>query len=78
MPQNFTTSIRFEGRRHLAVVVPMTRSNGLHFEVNIPGFPRFWLRWGTSDKYELVKPGDAKIPDGLLLAVSDAIEAAQG
>ena len=73
---NFTTAVSFEGRRHLAVIVPTMRGNGMHYEVNIPGFPRFWLRWGATDKYELVKPADAKIPDGLILALSDAIEAA--
>jgi hypothetical protein len=75
LAQNFTTPIPFEGRSHLAVIVPTMRGNGMHYEVNIPGFPRFWLRWGPTDKYELVKPADAKIPEGLLLAVSDAIEA---
>lgn len=74
LAQNFTTPIAFEGRSYLAVIVPSMRGNGMHYEVNIPGFPRFWLRWGASDKYELAKPADAKVPDGLLLAVSDAIE----
>jgi hypothetical protein len=47
----------------------------MHYEVNIPGFPRFWVRWGVTDKYELVRPKDARLPDALVLAVSDAIEA---
>jgi hypothetical protein len=53
------------------------RGNGMHYEVNIPGFPRFWVRWGATDKYELVRPADAKLPDALVLAVSDAIEATE-
>ncbi len=46
----------------------------MHYEINIAGIPRFWLRWGPSDKYELVRPKDAAIPDGLILAVSDLLE----
>jgi hypothetical protein len=75
---NFTTSIPFNGQTLLAVLVPTLRGNGMHYEVNIPGFPRFWVRWGVTDKYEVVKPADVKIPDTLVLAVSDAIEAAEG
>jgi hypothetical protein len=60
---------------HLAVIVPSMRGNGMHYEVNIPGFPRFWVRWGVTYKYELVRPDDAKLSDALVLAVSDAIEA---
>ena len=77
MAQNFTTPVSVDGRTHLAVIVPSMRGNGMHYEVNIPGFPRFWVRWGATDKYELVRPTDAKLPDALILAVSDAIEAAE-
>lgn len=72
--QNFTASVSYDGRSLLAVVVPSMRGNGMHYEINIAGIPRFWLRWGPSDKYELVRPKDAAIPDGLILAVSDLLE----
>ena len=75
---NFTTSVSFDGNTLLAVVIPTMRGNGMHYEVNIPGFPRFWVRWGATDKYEVVKPVDVKLPDTLVLTVSDAIEKAQG
>ena len=75
MAQNFTTRIPFEGKSHLAVIVPTLRRNGMHYEVNIAGFPRFWVRWGAMERYEVVRPADAKLPDMLVLAVSDAIEA---
>lgn len=74
MAQNFSTPIAFEGRTLLAVINPSMRGNGMHYEVNVPGYPRFWVRWGVSDKYELVKPTDINLPDALILAVSDAIE----
>lgn len=75
---NFTTPISFDGRTLLATLVPSMRGNGMHYEVNIPGYPRFWVRWGVTDRYEVVKPTDVKLPDALVLAVSDAIEAAGG
>lgn len=77
MAHNFTTSIPFDGRYLLAVMVPTMRGNGMHYEINVPGFPRFWVRWGAMERYEVVRPLDAKLPDALVLAVSDAIEAAE-
>ncbi len=77
MAHNFTAPVSFEGKSLLAVIVPTMRGNGMHYEVNIPGYSRFWVRWGALDRYELVRPADAKVPDGLVLAVSDVIEASQ-
>jgi hypothetical protein len=75
MAQNFSTAISFDGKTLLAVVVPTLRRNGMHYEVNIAGFPRFWMRWGPMERFEVVRPADAQLPDALVLAVSDAIEA---
>lgn len=77
MAQNFTTPVSFDGKTLLAVVVPTMRSNGMHYEVNVPGYPRFWMHWGVMDRYELVRPRDVQLPDALVLAVSDAIEKAE-
>ena len=77
MAQNFTASVSFEGKTVLAVIVPTLRRNGMHYEVNIQGQPRFWMHWGAMDRYEVVKPLDVKLPDALILAVSDAIEKTQ-
>lgn len=74
MAQNFTTNISYEGALLQAVILPNMRRNGMHFEVNISGFPRFWLRWGAMDRYEVSRPAGVVVPDGLVLAVSDAIE----
>ena len=77
MAQNFSTAISFDGNTLLAIVIPTLRRNGMHYEVNIPGYPRFWMRWGAMERYEVVRPADARLPDELVLAVSDAIEARQ-
>lgn len=74
MATNFTANIPFEGRLLQAVILPSLRRNGMHYEVNIPGFPRFWLRWGAMDRFEISRPAGVQVPDALVLAVSDAIE----
>lgn len=74
MAQNFSTAVSYGGQTLLAVVVPTLRRNGMHYEVNIAGYPRFWMRWGAMERYEVVRPVDAALPDELVLAVSDAIE----
>ncbi len=74
MPQNFTTTIPYDGRILSAVILPALRKNGMHYEVNISGYPRFFMKWSELDRFDII-PGDApNIPDGLVLAVSDAIE----
>ena len=77
MAQNFSTAISYNGKTLLTIVIPTLRRNGMHYEVNMPGYPRFWMRWGPMERYEVVRPADAKLPDELVLAVSDAIEARQ-
>jgi hypothetical protein len=74
MAGNFSTTVNFEGKAHLAIIVPSHRRNGMHYEVNITGFPRFWMHWGAMDRFEVVRPAEIKLPDALVLAVSDAIE----
>ena len=74
MAQNFTTNISYEGDLLQAVILPNMRRNGMHYEVNISGFPRFWLHWGAMDRYEISRPAGVSVPDELVLAVSDAIE----
>lgn len=74
MAGNFSTTVVFEGKSHLAIIVPSHRRDGMHYEVNITGFQRFWMHWGVMDRFEVVRPKDAPLPDSLVLAVSDAIE----
>ncbi len=78
MAHNFSAPVPFEGKTLLAVILPTLRGNGMHYEVNIPGYPRFWVRWGALDRYELVRPADTKLPEALVLAVSDVIESNGG
>jgi len=58
----------------LAVIVPALRRDGMHYEVNIKGYPRFYMTWTAMDRYDVVAPAP-KLPYALVLAVSDAIEA---
>lgn len=74
MAGNFSTTVVFEGKPHLAIIVPSHRRDGMHYEVNITGFSRFWMHWGVMDRFEVVRPRDVTLPDSLVLAVSDAIE----
>jgi hypothetical protein len=75
MAQNFTQRIHFDGRTALAVIVPSLKRDGMSYEVNVQGFPRFLMAWSALDRYDVVGRRDARIPDSLVLAVSDAIEA---
>jgi hypothetical protein len=72
--QNFTAQIHFEGKPLHVAVLPKMRPDGMHYEVNVPGFPRFFMRWGVADRFEAVGSAAREIPDSLMLAVSDAIE----
>lgn len=74
MPQNFSTRITYDNQTVLAVVIPQMRKNGMYYEVNIKGFPRFYMTWSPMDRYDIVPQEGLKLPYNLVLAVSDAIE----
>ncbi len=57
----------------LAVIVPQLRRNGMYYEVNIKGYPRFFMNWSALGRFDIVDE-DKNIPYELLLAVSDTIE----
>ncbi|MBL7683723.1 MAG: hypothetical protein JNK00_10225 [Flavipsychrobacter sp.] len=73
MAGNFTKRIRFNGKTALAVIIPQFRDNGIYYEVNIQGYPRFNMRWSSLDRYDIASEG-YNLPYELILAVSDAIE----
>ena len=75
MATNFSTHINVDGKQLLAVIVPQLRKNGMHYEVNIKGYPRFFMLWSSLDRYDVAKQEGLKLPYNLVLAVSDAIEA---
>jgi hypothetical protein len=74
MPANFTRELFFDGKKVLAVIVPALRRNGMHYEINIQGFPRFFMAWSPLGRYDVVNGKEYRLPDSLVLAVSDAIE----
>ena len=76
MPLAFTTILSFDGRTAQASILPSLRRNGMHYEVNVQGFPRFFMRWTELGRYDILPhtEGAEKLPYALILAASDAIE----
>lgn len=74
MAHNFSKQLTVDGKNLLAIIVPELRKDGMYYEVNIKGFPRFKMSWSALGRYDIVEPNDA-IPYNVLLVVSDIIEA---
>ena len=74
MPQNFTSTLRYNGQNLALIILPALRRNGMHYEINIPGYPRFFMKWSELDRYDIVNGQELKVPDGLIIQVSDIIE----
>ena len=74
MAQNFTTTIHHNGNALLAVIIPALRKDGMHYEVNIPGLPRFYMKWSVLDRFDIIPEEGIDIPNTVVLEVSDAIE----
>lgn len=74
MAHNFTTTIHYDGKAAHAVILPAMRKNGMHYEVNIGGYPRFFMKWTELDRYDVINSKGLNLPAALVLAVSDAIE----
>lgn len=74
MKQNFTTRVRYDGKTVPATIIPQHRKDGMYYEVNIPGFERFYMRWSALDRFEVMPQAGLSLPDSLVLAVSDSIE----
>ncbi len=75
MRKNFSVELNYDGKKTLAVVLTEVRSNGRYFEVNIKGFPRFFMTWSELGRYDVVAREGLQLPYNLVLAVSDALEA---
>lgn len=75
MAGNFTQRVTYNGTSVLAVIVPQLRKDGMYYEVNIAGFPRFYMTWSALERYDVTGDETQSIPYELQLAVSDAIEA---
>ena len=76
MAQSFSKQIVYDKITLLAVIVPQLRKNGMYYEVNIKGYPRFYMCWSALGRYDIVGE-DGSIPYALVLAVSDIIEQQQ-
>ncbi len=46
----------------------------MHYEVNIKGYPRFYMLWSPLGRYDIVKQEGINLPYNLVLAISDIIE----
>lgn len=79
MPAAFTTILISDGRSYPASILPAMRRNGMHYEVNVQGFPRFFMRWTELGRFDIL-PGEESgaVPYDLVLAASDAIEKQTG
>ncbi len=74
---NFSKELVFDKKNMLAVIVPQLRKDGMYYEVNIKGYPRFYMRWSELGRYDVVDE-DHGLPYQLILAVSDVIESKRG
>ncbi len=74
MRQNFKTRVNYDKTNVQVVIVPEHRKDGMYYEVNIPGFDRFFMSWSPLGRYDMVPQEDLSLPYDLVLAVSDAIE----
>lgn len=76
MAGNFIAPINLDGKDMVAAILRETRKDGVYYEVNINGFPRFYMKWSALGRYDIIQANGIIIPYTVLLAVSDAIEAA--
>jgi hypothetical protein len=74
VPQSFSKQLVFDKKNLLAVIIPQLRKNGMYYEVNIKGYPRFFMSWSPLGRYDITPEHKADIPYQLVLAVSDIIE----
>jgi hypothetical protein len=70
---SFSKQVIFDKKTVLAVVVPQLRKDGMYYEVNIKGYPRFFMKWSELGRYDVVNGEEYKLPYQMVLAVSDII-----
>lgn len=74
MPENITRSILYERKLLHVAIIPQLRKNGMHYEINIKGYPRFYMKWSALGRYDALDAEALKLPYQLVLAVSDVLE----
>lgn len=74
MAHNFSKQFVVDGTNLLAVIIPELRKDGMYYEVNIKGYPRFRMAWSALGRFDITGEGTS-VPYNIVLAVSDIIEA---
>lgn len=74
MPNSFSRQVVYEKQTLLVVVVPELRQDGMYYEVNIKGYPRFYMTWSALGRFDVAGSDMPSIPYGLVLEVSDVLE----
>lgn len=74
MANSISKQVIYNKTPHLAVIVPQLRQDGMHYEVNIKGFPRFYMAWSPLGRFDIINEQGLDLPYELVLAVSDVIE----
>jgi hypothetical protein len=74
MANSFSKEVFFDKKRVLAVIVPQLRKDGMYYEVNIKGYPRFFMKWSELGRFDVVEGEEYNLPYQMVLAVSDVIE----
>lgn len=73
MANSFSRQFICNKQQMLAVIVPELRQDGFYYEVNVKGYPRFFMCWSPLGRFD-VTTGSPAVPYELVLAVSDVIE----
>lgn len=73
MARNFSRNIHFDKQTVNAVFIPRMRQDGLYYEVNIVGIPRFHMTWTALGRYDIFET-DIALSYSLVLAISDILE----
>ncbi|NCX94793.1 MAG: hypothetical protein EBX41_00030 [Chitinophagia bacterium] len=73
MPRSYTGEIVHAGKRLAIAIIEVHKRDGVHFEVNIAGEERCFMKWASIGRYDATDP-DCKLPYDLLLTTSDFIE----
>ncbi len=73
MASSFSKQVIYNKKALLAIVVPQLHKDGMHYEINIQGYPRFYMAWSPLGRYDILDT-DLHVPYDLVLSVSDVIE----
>jgi len=74
MSQNFTKQVSFDGKTLVVAIIPEVRKDGVYYEVNVKGYPRFYMTWSPLGRYDVVAGEGLNLPYNMVLALSDIIE----